>query len=100
MKNCFAAVATFAFVLGIAADSAADGFSFDFMESTPVGSWQVREIITTDHKGKKTLSDSGDVGGLSCNGSFVPIPCDSCTAARERNDYGANHGAAAQADES
>ena len=29
---------------------------FDFEETTPVGSWQIREQTTTDHKGKTTLS--------------------------------------------
>jgi len=29
---------------------------FDFNQSTPVGSWQVREETTTDHKGKQSLA--------------------------------------------
>jgi hypothetical protein len=34
----------------------ADDIKFDMLAATPVGSWQVREEITTDHKGRKTGS--------------------------------------------
>jgi hypothetical protein len=34
--------------------SFASEVSFDFMSSSPVGSWQLREQIDTDHKGRKT----------------------------------------------
>lgn len=30
--------------------------AFDFVEATPVGSWQVREELTTDHKGRQTVA--------------------------------------------
>lgn len=36
--------------------SAAQSYAFDFSKSTPVGSWQVREQVNIDHKGKKTVS--------------------------------------------
>lgn len=34
--------------------SFASDVSFDFISSSPVGSWQLREQIDTDHKGRKT----------------------------------------------
>lgn len=29
---------------------------YDFLETTPIGSWQLREDTTTDHKGKQTIA--------------------------------------------
>lgn len=36
--------------------ASANNISFDFLSSSPVGSWQVREQIDTNHKGKQTGS--------------------------------------------
>ena len=36
--------------------TSAKSIEFDMLAATPVGSWQVREEITTDHKGRKTGS--------------------------------------------
>lgn len=45
-------VSIFCFCTGVSAKNV----SFDFLSSSPVGSWQVREQIDTNHKGKKTGS--------------------------------------------
>jgi hypothetical protein len=45
-----------ALLVGAGVAAAADGFSFDFVGSTPVGSWQERQLTTTDDKGKETLT--------------------------------------------
>ncbi len=41
-------------MLSISADVAAESF-FDFSASTPEGSWAVREITMTDHKGRQSV---------------------------------------------
>lgn len=42
--------------LGLGGSAAADTVDFNFEESTPVGSWQEREQITTDEKGKQSAT--------------------------------------------
>ncbi len=42
-------------ILGFSANAWAESF-FDFDASTPRGSWAVREIMTTDHKGRRSVS--------------------------------------------
>jgi len=42
-------------MLGISTQASAESF-FDFSASTPEGSWALREITTTDHKGKQTVA--------------------------------------------
>ena len=37
-------------------NSFAASVQYDLLNSTPVGSWQLREDINTDHKGRKTVS--------------------------------------------
>lgn len=48
----------------------AKGVSFDLLAGTPVGSWQEREDITTDHKGRQTVvvSKTSLVGKETRNG--------------------------------
>jgi len=44
-------------LLSIAATPAlSEGVDFNFLESTPVGSWQLREDMTTDQKGRQTIA--------------------------------------------
>lgn len=45
-------VSMFCFCMG----ASAKNVNFDFLSSSPVGSWQVREQIDTNHKGKQTGS--------------------------------------------
>ena len=42
-------------ILGISTQASAESY-FDFSASTPKGSWALREITTTDHKGKQTVA--------------------------------------------
>ncbi|BFM05674.1 hypothetical protein [Halioxenophilus aromaticivorans] len=49
------ALIVFAVALPMMSVARAD-MQFDFAKSTPVGSWQVREEITTNHKGKQELT--------------------------------------------
>ena len=32
--------------------------NYDFLKATPIGSWQLREDITTDHKGRQTITET------------------------------------------
>ena len=41
-------------MLSISANAGAEPF-FDFSASTPEGSWALREVTTTDHKGRQTI---------------------------------------------
>jgi len=41
--------------LSVAADAVAESL-FNFAASTPEGSWAVREVTTTDHKGRQTVT--------------------------------------------
>jgi len=40
----------------VAAPSLGQGVDFNFLEATPVGSWQLREDTSIDHKGRKTVA--------------------------------------------
>lgn len=43
-------------LLMVAMPVPADTINFNFLESTPVGSWQLREETNTDHKGRQTVA--------------------------------------------
>ena len=42
----------------VATPALSEGLNFDFLESTPMGSWQLREDMTTDHKGRQTVAET------------------------------------------
>lgn len=48
--------ASILFLFVFLSTTAVQSHAFDFSNSTPVGSWQVREQVNTDHKGKQTVS--------------------------------------------
>jgi hypothetical protein len=56
MKNFTQLVLTFCLFAAASASSFASDVSFDFISSSPVGSWQLREQIDTDHKGRQTAT--------------------------------------------
>jgi hypothetical protein len=63
-------ILTLVLMLPAVSARASDELTFDFAKTTPVGSWQVREQTTTDHKGKQKLSvvKSSVVGTETRNG--------------------------------
>ena len=42
----------------LATPAFSEGLNYNFLESTPIGSWQLREDITTDHKGRQTIAET------------------------------------------
>lgn len=44
------------FILTFSNNNTANAVTIDLLKSTPVGSWQIREDSTTNHKGKETIS--------------------------------------------
>jgi len=58
MKNLKTFILSVLFITSatIGGVSNAQAVKFDMLNSTPVGSWQVREDINTDHKGRQTVS--------------------------------------------
>jgi hypothetical protein len=40
----------------VATSASSEDLNYNFLESTPIGSWQLREDTNTDHKGKQTVS--------------------------------------------
>lgn len=57
MRNTFLIVLSLCAVIGLSGTSEAGVIDFNFDESTPVGSWQEREQIMTDEKGKQIVTD-------------------------------------------
>lgn len=41
-----------------ATTAAAEGLDFNFLEATPIGSWQLREDTSIDHKGRQTVTET------------------------------------------
>ena len=56
MKKHFLMHSLMGFWLVLSATASSESLNFNFVKSTPVGSWQLREDITTDHKGRQTVS--------------------------------------------
>jgi len=54
MKNITQLLLTLCLLVAANTNSFASDVSFDFISSSPVGSWQLREQIDTDHKGRQT----------------------------------------------
>lgn len=54
IRACLSTVSIFSFLLCFSQVSLAEN-DFNFIKSTPVGSWAISENTTTDKKGKKTL---------------------------------------------
>ena len=42
----------------LATPAFSEGLNYNFLGSTPIGSWQLREDITTDHKGRQTIAET------------------------------------------
>lgn len=43
---------------GVATTASAEGLGYNFLESTPIGSWQLREDTSIDHKGRQTVMET------------------------------------------
>ena len=41
-----------------ATPASSEVLNYDFLESTPIGSWQLREDTNTDHKGRQTVAET------------------------------------------
>jgi hypothetical protein len=42
----------------VATPASSEVLNYDFLEGTPIGSWQLREDTTTDHKGRQTVAET------------------------------------------
>ncbi|MGI9289618.1 MAG: hypothetical protein ACR2P1_29915 [Pseudomonadales bacterium] len=48
-----------AILLAIAATAASsEGLDYNFLQATPIGSWQLREDVNIDHKGRQTVAET------------------------------------------
>lgn len=57
MKKRFLTNTLACLLLAMAAPAAvSEALDYNFMQATPVGSWQLREDTTTDHKGRQTVT--------------------------------------------
>jgi hypothetical protein len=56
MKKIVSLIAAVVISGSLAATSQAKGVQFNMLASTPIGSWQIRENVDTNHKGKQTGS--------------------------------------------
>lgn len=70
MKTLFNKFIVVACLFAVSNFAMAKGVSFDLLAGTPVGSWQEREDVTTDHKGRQTiaLSKTSLIGKETRNG--------------------------------
>ena len=53
MKKIISIIAAVIISISVSATTLAEGVQFNMLDSTPIGSWQVRENIDTNHKGKR-----------------------------------------------
>ena len=42
----------------VATTASSEGLDYNFMQATPIGSWQLREDTNTDHKGRQTVTET------------------------------------------
>ena len=59
MKTRNLIITLLAMLLASAATTAAvEGLNYNFLQATPIGSWQLREDTSTDHKGRQTVMET------------------------------------------
>lgn len=42
----------------VASIASSEGMDYNFLQATPIGSWQLREDVNTDHKGRQTVAET------------------------------------------